>query len=445
MADDELTNLAARAYVYGFPLVFNLEQVTRLVVSGIGSVPPTPFNTFSHARTLADPQATFVSINNDTLYSMAPLDLGTGPLLLTVPPVGDRYFVLQFIDAWTDNFAYIGTRATGSDGGRFLLVPPGWEGEPTVDDAVVIRIPSRVAIIIGRWACDGVDDLPAVHALQDALELTPLLETLTAPQGVPVVADLGSPALTFFERYRVWSQAFPPAERDAAAQASFAPLGLAGADSVADAPADVVDALEAGYVAGRKTLDDLLHSDSSPFVNGWSLTMHVFDYNLDYFEVGTIDAPQWRIEDPQTRVAVRASAALAGLWGNHGYEAVYIMTYVDAAGDALSGDHVYTLTLSPTPPVDAFWSLTMYSLPDFFLVQNELGRYSVGDRTPGIVYDDDGGLTITISRTRPSDAKAAANWLPAPEGEFRPILRMYAPRPAVFDLTYSVPAIVKIG
>ncbi|MGO4276340.1 DUF1214 domain-containing protein, partial [Paenibacillus sp. TAF58] len=164
--------------------------------------------------------------------------------------------------------------------------------------------------------------------------------------------------------------------------------------------------------------------------------MHVFDYNLDYFEVGTIDAPQWRIEDPQTRVAVRASAALAGLWGNHGYEAVYIMTYVDAAGDALSGDHVYTLTLSPTPPVDAFWSLTMYSLPDFFLVQNELGRYSVGDRTPGIVYDDDGGLTITISRSRPSDAKAAANWLPAPEGGFRPILRMYAPRPVVFDLTY---------
>jgi hypothetical protein len=444
MADDELTTLAAQAYLYGFPLVFDLDQVSRFVSSGVGPVGASPYNTLSHARDLAGPEATFVSINNDTVYTTASLDLGIGPLLLTVPPVGSRYFVLQFVDAWTDNFAYVGTRATGSEGGRFLLVPPGWEGEPTVDDATVIRFPTRVASIVGRWACDGVDDLPAVHELQDALQLTPVLQSLTQPQGVPAVAVQSSEALTFFEKYRVWSQAFPPAERDRPLQDSFVPLWLTGPDSLADAPADVVEALEAGYRAGREGLEHSLHSGSSPQVNGWTLTLHVFDYNLDYFEVGAIDSPQWRIEDPATRIRERAGAALAGLWGNHGYEAAYIMTYVDSVGDALTGEHTYELRLSPTPPVGAFWSLTMYSLPDFYLVENPLQRYSIGDRTPGIVYDDDGGLTITMSSAQPADAKAAANWLPTPAGPFRPILRMYAPGPAVFDQSYSVPAIKKI-
>ncbi len=141
------------------------------------------------------------------------------------------------------------------------------------------------------------------------------------------------------------------------------------------------------------------------------------------------------------RIAERAAAALAGLWGNHGYEAAYVMTYVDADGQDLDGTNEYTLRLSPTPPVGAFWSLTMYSIPDFFLVANDIDRYSIGDRTPGIVFDDDGGLTITISHAKPSDATAAANWLPAPDAPFRPILRMYVPDAGVFDGTFVLPAI----
>jgi hypothetical protein len=120
------------------------------------------------------------------------------------------------------------------------------------------------------------------------------------------------------------------------------------------------------------------------------------------------------------------------------------MTYVDDRGEQLTGARTYTLRFDPQPPVDAFWSVTMYAMPDFFLVENPIDRYSIGDRTPGIVLDDDGGLTITISHERPTDATAAANWLPAPAGDFRPVLRMYEPRPEVLSGGYPVPAIIRV-
>ena len=126
----DLAALAAQAYVYGFPLVFDLQQVARFTRVGMGSVPPVPFNRFSHAANLAGPGDRFVSINNDTVYSIAQLDLKGGPVLLRVPDAAGRYYVLQFIDAWTNNFAYVGRRATGTGAGSFLIVPPGWPGQP---------------------------------------------------------------------------------------------------------------------------------------------------------------------------------------------------------------------------------------------------------------------------------------------------------------------------
>lgn len=444
--------LASEAFVVGFPLVFDLEQVDRFAREGIGAVPPTPFNSFGHARTLAGPADRFVSINNDTVYSIAQVDLGVGPVLLSVPDAGERYYVLQFVDAWTNNFAYVGTRATGNGAGDFLLVPPS-DGDdrdgadertaPT-DGPTVIRFPTRIATIVGRWAVDGTEDLPAVHALQDALTLTPVLRSLVPPAGVPEVAEQASEALTFFERLRVWSQAFPPAERDLAALASYAELGLTGDRPVTELPPDVRTALETGYAVGKEALESSLRT-GSPTVDHWQVTLHAFDYNLDFFEVGALDDPAWRLDDPRTRYAVRAGAALGGLWGNHGYEAAYSATYEDADGNPLSGEHVYRLRLAPTPPVGAFWSLTMYDLPGYFLVANAAERYSVGDRTRGIVYDDDGGLTITMSATRPTEPTAAANWLPTPAGEFRPLMRMYAPGEAVLSGEYRLPAIERIG
>lgn len=186
-------------------------------------------------------------------------------------------------------------------------------------------------------------------------------------------------------------------------------------------------------------------SGGTETVNGWSQTVHVFDYNLDFFGPGTIDDPAWKIEDPRVRVGDRAVAAKAGLWGNHGYEAAYKMTFVDGDGAQLTGDHDYELTLSPPPPVDAFWSITMYDLPNFFMVANEIDRYSIGDRTPGIVSDADGGITIRLSRTQPGDAESAANWLPTPPGPFRLILRMYMPAAAALDGSYAPPPITRLA
>jgi hypothetical protein len=448
---EELTELATEAFVVGFPLVFDLEQVVRFVEDGIGGVPATPFNVFGHARELAGPDDTFVSINNDTVYSIAQVDLGVGPIRLSVPAAGDRYHVLQFVDAWTNNFAYVGTRATGGAGGEFLLLPPeaddagtGAEGSAVDAEVLAIRFPTRVGTIVGRWAVDGPDDLPAVHALQDALALTPVRQTLAPPEGVPSVPAGAGEALDFFEKLRVWSQAFPPAERDRPALESYAPLGLLSPYPLSAQPESVRTALNTGYALGKEALESALRTGATA-VDHWQADLHVFDYNLDFFEIGAIDAPEWKLTDPRTRYAHRAGAALGGLWGNHAYEAAYLMTYEDAAGEPLSGDHTYRLRLAPTPPVGAFWSLTMYDLPQYYLVANPIGRYSIGDRTRGLVYDDDGGLTITMSATRPADEKAATNWLPTPAGGFRPILRLYQPGEDVLDGTYTIPAIERIG
>ena len=173
-------------------------------------------------------------------------------------------------------------------------------------------------------------------------------------------------------------------------------------------------------------------------MNGWSLTYHVFDYNLDYFELGTLDDPAWKISDPKLRLIGRALAARGGLWGNHGYEAAYAMSYKDGGGAQLEGAHRYEMRFETTPPVGAFWSITMYDLPEFYLVENPIQRYSVGDRTPGLVRGDDGTLAITIQHDEPDAPEARANWLPAPSGRFRPILRMYEPDAAVFDGSYTL-------
>lgn len=435
----DLEALAAQAYLYAFPLVFDLEQVERFVTTGIGALGSASFNELAHARALATPQDDFVSVNNDTLYSIAQLDLSGGPVLLHVPDSAGRYYVMQFVDAWTNNFAYVGKRATGTAAGDFLIVPPGWQGDADAA-ATVIHAPTAIVSIVGRWACEGVDDLPAVHALQDAMTLT----AHGAGAGIPS-ATASTPALDFWEKYRVWSRAFPPAARDLPLQESFAPLGLTGEVAVDDLDDAAKAALEAGFAKGAAALDAILTGGTSPVENGWQLTLHLFDYNLDFFEVGALEDPHWQIADSRARLGGRAAAAKAGLWGNHGYEAAYFMTYVDDQGDPLTGDRIYELRLSPTPPVDAFWSVTMYALPDFYLVANDIGRYSVGDRTPGIVADEDGGVTLTISATAPTDAKARANWLPAPAGAFRPILRMYIPGQPVLHGTYVPPAITRVS
>jgi hypothetical protein len=439
VVSDDLAALAAEAYIYGFPLIFDLREVSRFTRKGLGSTPAAAFNRFSHSPKLAGPQDRFVSINNDTIYSIAQVDVGGGPLLLRVPDTADRYYVLQFVDAWTDNFAYVGRRATGTAAGAFLLVPPGWQGDAP-PGIRVIEFPTTVGSIVGRWACDGPDDLPAVRALQRGLSLEPY-GTAAAPAGIPDPAAVAT-ELMFFEQLRTWMQAFPPSEADRAYQQRFASLGLLDpASPYAESPPALAEALTAGADTAKQTIETTLRQGGqAPVVDGWTLTYHMFDYNLDHLGPGTIDDPAWKIPDRQASYLYRALAARGGLWGNHGYEAAYPMTYTDADGDQLDGRNHYTLTFTQDPPVDAFWSITMYDLPDFYLVANPIDRYSIGDRTAGLRRDEDGSLTIVIQHEPPADI---SNWLPAPADPFRPIMRLYQPRAAVLDGSYQIPPITK--
>ena len=436
---DDLSALAADVYIYGFPLIFDLQEAGGFTREGMGSLDPAPFNSFSHASKLAGPEDRFVSINNDTIYSIAQVDVSGGPLLLRVPDTAGRYYVLQFVDAWTNNFAYVGRRATGTGAGSFLLTPPAWQSD-VPSGTRVIEFPTNVGTIVGRWACDGPADLDAVRSLQGGLTLEPS-GTPAPPEGLPAPAAVPA-ELAFFEQMRTWMRAFPPSGPDRAYQQRFAPLGLLDpASPYADCPPGLARALTAGADAARQKIEATLKAGGpSPVVNGWKLTFHMFDYNVDHLGPGTIDDPAWKIADRDASYLARARGARGGRWGNHGYEAAYPMTYDDADGDQLDGRNRYTIRFEQDPPVDAFWSITMYDLPDFYLVANPIGRYSIGDRTPGLRRDADGSLTIVIQHEQPADT---SNWLPAPAAPFRPIMRLYQPQATVLDGTYKIPPITK--
>ncbi|MFD4856700.1 DUF1254 domain-containing protein [Streptomyces atratus] len=441
---EELVALAAEAYVYGCPLVHGLSAVEDFMHTGFGPLPPTPFNHFAHSAQLDLPYTHFVSADNDTVHSIAHLDLSGGPVVLHVPDTDGAYYVLQFVDAWTNNFAYVGRRATGTGAGDWLVVPPGWSG--SVPDGVrgVIDAPTSVVSVIGRNACNGPDDLERVRALQAQFALTHL-EPGTHRTGLPAPdSDVPEP-LRFFEQLRVWMADFPPSAADQAYQDRFQPLELLeeGPSPYVSADPVLVRALTEGLARGRARVEEA--SRPAAAREGWEMDPHLFDYNLDWHGVGVVDSPQWRITDREASYPARAVAARTALWGSHGYEAVYAHTVRDADGEQLNGAHSYVLRFERQPPVEAFWSVTMYGLPDHRLVENPAARYSIGDRTPGLVYGEDGSLTVHIQRERPADPDAAANWLPAPDGDFWPVLGLYTPGPEILDGTYEIPAVERSG
>ncbi|MEU0560880.1 DUF1254 domain-containing protein [Dactylosporangium sp. NPDC006015] len=424
----DLTTLAAEAFQYGYPLLTSLAAVER---EGGAD------NTFRHQRRFDDR----ANANPDLLHSTARLDLSGGPLWLRVPDTGDRYHVLQFVDAWTDNFAYVGRRSTGGGEREFLLVPPGWAGREA-PGAQVIRIPTMVTTLIGRFACGGADDETAVHALQDALRIEPMypqvpLDGLPHPQaGVPE-------DLVFFETLRRALAAFPPSPAERRYQRRFAAIGLLepGTSPYAGAPRELRETLRDGLEAARDQLEEEATTRHAELVNGWTNDLHMFDFNLDFFEVGTMDTPEWTMPDRDEAHVMRAVAARTGLWGNHAYESVAPTVHKDAAGVRLSGAHRYELRFPEPPPTEAGWSLSMYDAPGSFPVPNPLDRRAIGGGTPGLRPEADGSLTIRIQHERPDDV---ANWLPAPEGGFRPVLRVYEPSQAVLSGTFQPPPVMRL-
>jgi hypothetical protein len=258
------------------------------------------------------------------VYVIAALDLRPGPLVLHVPDTADRDYVLQFVDAWTNNFAYIGRRATGTAERRFLLAAQD-DTAAAPEGMDLVRAPTGIATIVGRVQINGAADAPAVHALQDQFTLTPLGAgaRLPAPAGIPKRDPRVREDLCWWETFRVELAGFPPPAADAPMLARAETLGLTAADSpYVDPDPELADALIAG---GRPATSrsKLSPRAAPPPPSGWISAMHMFDYNTDHFGVGTIDAPEWRIDDRERAYATRAAAARAGLYGNHGYEANY--------------------------------------------------------------------------------------------------------------------------
>jgi hypothetical protein len=426
----EAEAIATLGYIYGYPLV--LMDATRARSAA-------PLNQFAHQP--AFPDDTFrdvVSPNVDTLYSSAWLDLSHGPIVLAVPDLGPRYYMMQVLDAWTNVFASRGTRTTGNGEAAFAIMGPGWRGEvPSNVDR--IKAPTNMVWIIGRTYTAGMRDYDAVHAVQRQYRLVPLRawsKTSEPPPRAPAPAavdDDSSPvvevekltAQSFLDRLARLMAANPPVPNDEPLIGRLRRLGIAPGEpfELARLPASVADAIEGGVAAARARLRGARLASLGKAVNGWRIALDLGRYG--------------------TRYEQRAIVARAGLGANLADDAVYPATDVDAAGQPLSGQHRYRLRFPPgeLPPAEAFWSVTIYD-DDHHLAANPIGRYALGDRDATRTAPD-GTLDILIQHDDPGPERRA-NWLPAPAGAFNLIMRVYHPKPAVLAGGWAPPPVTRV-
>jgi hypothetical protein len=433
--------VAEEAYVYGYPLV--LMDVTRAKLTNVAQpmeMGLAPINQFGNVGTFPDPSFTnVVSPNADTLYSSAWLDLRKEPMVLSVPDTHGRYYLFEMLDAWTNVFASPGKRTTGTGKGDFAITGPEWSGLLPAG-MHEIKAPTDMVWIIGRTQTNGVADFPAVHALQEQYKLTPLSAwgKQSMPPRVPTDPDRDmttSPvetvasmdATTFFGRLTMLMKDNPPAAADGPMVAKLATIGV-----VPGEPFDLNKggkltgkAIAGGVEDGKKRVVELGHKpDNSRMVHGWMMTTQdIGTYGTDY------DA--------------RAGAALVGLGANLPADAIYPMARVDGNGKPLTGANRYVIHFDrgQTPPVNAFWSVTMYNDKQFF-VANPIDRYAIGDRDK-LKYNADGSLDLYLQHDSPGKDRVS-NWLPADAGSFNVMMRMYWPKEAVLSGAWGPPAIRRV-
>jgi hypothetical protein len=439
MNDSDLQALAREAFVYAFPL----HEMTRMRAAtsprrlpGAGFAGDGADSTLRWANCLIAARqllgaggSRVVTPNNDTLYLNAWLDLDEGPLVIDVPDTEGRYYVLGLLDFYTNPFAHLGTRLTGNGARAFVVLGPGAGAAPPGFEAAgaVVRAPTRWVWIIGRTLLDGEHELQLVHALQDRFHLRRLDDWRAGRDSAPLRFDARCDAqapLTvagFVANVNRALRENPPPVDERARVARFAAVGIGAGCPDAPTPAHEAllrPALEQGLAelqAGG--LGDTV-------VQGWSMPKRLDGgFGHDHLR--------------------RAAVALKYIGALESAEAVYPMAYADAEGRPLNGAQAYRLHFAPgqLPPVNGFWSLTMYDRRNFMLVPNHIGRYAIGDRTRGLVQGTDGSLTIHIQPQPPCDADARANWLPAPEGPFYLCLRAYLAKPPLLDGGYALPGV----
>lgn len=432
----EADEIAVEAYVYFYSLV--TMDVSRRQFTNVAAgqrVGRGPMNTFSHLR--AFPPADFREVvrpNFDTLYSSAWLDLTVEPMIVSAPDTQGRYYLLPMLDMWTDVFACPGKRTTGTEAGHFGVVPPGWQGE-LPQGVVRIEAPTPYVWIIGRTQTNGPKDYEEVHKVQDGFRITPLSRWERDPLPITVQVDPtvdmqtpaleqvnGMPAAKYFSYAAKLLKTHPPHITDQPILARMQRLGLrVGQDFQPEQASPIVQrALEQASARGLKAMQTRLPTLARSF-NGWQMntdTMGVYGNN--YLK--------------------RAIIAMAGLGANLPEDAIYPLGQVDREGRALNGANQYVLRFKAAelPPVEAFWSVTMYDNAGF-AVANPIQRQAIGDRD-ALKYNADGSLDLYIQRESPG-ADRESNWLPAPAGPFNLTMRLYAPRAEALNGEWVPPAV----
>ncbi|MCW2918534.1 MAG: hypothetical protein JWN52_6602 [Actinomycetia bacterium] len=434
------------AYVYGLPLVEVHDTVRQFRLR----------NTIVSIAALTTPESRrVVSPNVDTAYTVGWLSLAQGPLVIDVPDTGGRFYTFQFMDAWSNSFAYVGSGATGTKAGSYLLAPPGWTGE--VPPGVrVLHSPTRTVWLLGRTLVDDAADLQRARPLLQRYVATPLPAWRLGVRGRSVVFDQPPPAqakparptgVDFIAALNRQLTLDPPPAAQACVLDALAPAGVQypNPSPVAVQAADVADvagnpsgfgpgtapdpAVTAGTSAAVRLVADAARSyraTTSAGRHGWSVMVDpwIGDFGRQYLG--------------------RAVIATDLLGANVPRIATYPTSYQDDGGRPLSGRHRYTITFrkGQLPPVNAFWSLTMYQ-QDNYLYANQVDRYAVGDRTRGLHYGKDGSLTVYVQHDPPKDPAARANWLPAPSDPFHLILRLYLPKRTALDGSYQIPPFIR--
>ena len=431
---DEAKAIARDAWAYayaplqGYQTMYNQTQ-NRSFGGYVGG-----FNQFRHYSRSSTPADTdIVTPNNDTPYSWAWLDLRAEPMVLSLPAVSaPRYYVNQWFDLYTHNFAYTGVRATGREAGNYLFAGPRWNGTVPAGITKVFIAETEFVGTLTRTQLFGPDDVAAMQAVQAAYKLTPLSQFTGAP------APAAAPAI----EWPVWDAAkgegiefiaylnailpfmpIVPAEQEMLAL--FARIGI-GPGKPFDAnalPPEIHAAIATGIAEAAKTLKEgaVQQKDSRALF-------------------GT------RAELADGYITKRNYGAMLGIYGNTKEEAVYGSQQTDRDGKVLDGNRRWVMRFESgqLPPVTEFWSITMYNLPQRFLVGNPLNRYSIGDRTAGLVKGADGSLEIYMQAESPGPDKES-NWLPTPTGPFFFVGRFYGPRAEALDDRWSLPPLIEVN
>ncbi len=433
----EARKIAAEAYTFAYPLV--LIETTRRANTQGGS--PRLVNHFLHVLTFPDDRfRQVIRPNADTLYSSSWLDLSQEPMLLHVPDTKGRYYLMQFMDAWTETIASPGKRTTGTGEGWFAIVGPGWKGK-LPDDVKRIDCPTNTAWLIGRTQTNGPADYDFVHAIQEGYKLTPLS---AYPAGQPPVAltDLAQlqagnnvtppvqvAHMTPVEFFQLFAQLLvrnPPHAEDAPVMRELARIGIAAGHpfpAVKLSPEEL-KAVNEGAQAAAGTIENLDRSKLPNGKTGWTLPGRYGRYGTNY--------------------QIRALTARYFLGILPAEDAVYLSSARDSAGDPFQGSKRYTMHFEKgqTPPVRGFWSLTLYDDQGYFAA-NPIKRFAIGDRD-ALKLNADGSLDLYIQHDSPG-ADKESNWLPAPAAAFNLALRMYWPEQPVISGDWTPPAVVAVS